>query len=204
MFCIDPNLKPDWDAWSAIGSLASAIGTFAAAAIALTIWLTDRRTKKKDREADAQVLSMLMLSELSALMSTTHALSSAVPTDQAERGFKCAQFALRPRELASLMSRGLALRTPRLERLTERAGALPATASKAIASLMTSVLGIEKMFESASSADSMDLLEVELILDLLLQLHKDAEHTYLALVAATGASKASLKSIKHQLDNVPS
>ncbi|PPT88902.1 hypothetical protein XarbCFBP8149_07355 [Xanthomonas arboricola] len=69
---------------------------------------------------------------------------------------------------------------------------------------MTSVLGIEKMFESASSADSMDLLEVELILDLLLQLHKDAEHTYLALVAATGASKASLKSIKHQLDNVPS
>lgn len=204
MLCFDPDLKPAWEALSAIGSLVSAFGTFVAAGIALFIWLRDRQSKKEDRTADAQVLAMLMLSEISALAVVTHTLASAVPADAPSRKRQALYFAQNPKELANGIKEAITLRTPRLERLSERSGVLPAKASRRIASLMTSLMGVEGMQKSLLTNNSLQTTDIYQIFSVLLILHQDAKATHLALAEASGADAAKMEALAQGLENIPS
>ncbi|UKE69981.1 hypothetical protein K8O61_02610 [Xanthomonas cerealis pv. cerealis] len=204
MLCIAPNLKSSWEAWSAIGSLVSAFGTFVAAGIALFIWLRDRKSRKEDRTADAQVLAMLMLSEISALAAVTHTLASNVPTDEYSLKMQALHFAQNPKELANGTRMASDLRTPRLERLSERSGVLPAQATKRISALMTSLMSIEGMHKTLITNNYLQPDDINEIFSTLITLHEDAKETYLALAEASGANSKKMEALAQSLENIPS
>ncbi|WP_267105706.1 hypothetical protein [Xanthomonas sacchari] len=203
MLCIAPNLGPSWEAWSAIGSLVSAFGTFVAAGIALFIWLRDRQSRKEDRTADAQVLAMLMLSEISAIAAVTHTLASKVPTDELSLKTKEVYFAQNPKELANGIRMSSDLRTPRLERLSERSGVLPAKAIKRISALMTSLMGIEGMHKALTINNSLQPDEINEVFNAIITLHEDAKATYLALAEASGANPSKMEALAQSIKNIP-
>jgi hypothetical protein len=204
MPCISSSPNLSWEAWSAIGSLVSAFGTFVAAGIALFIWLRDRQNRKEDRTADAQVLAMLMLSEISALAAVTHTLASKIPTDELSLKMQALHFAQNPKELANGIRMASDLRTPRLERLSERSRALPAKAIRRISTLMTSLMSIEGMHKTLIINNSLQPDDINEIFNFLVTLHEDAKATYLALAEVSGANSEKLEALAQSLENVPS
>ncbi|QTK36132.1 hypothetical protein [Xanthomonas citri] len=203
MLSIYPSLNLGWEAWSAIGSLVSGVGTFAAAAIALWIWRSDRESKNRDKEADSRALARLLLSEIQTICSLAHALHEALPT-QEQLGEVVSRSVMEPKLLAHRLAIGKNLRTPRLERLSERLGILPAPATDSLALLMSSIYGLENMLKSLSAIDSTDAQSIAEVFDAIKSLYTDSLNTYIALARASGIREPHIKHVIEALKSIPS
>lgn len=136
MLWICTNASIDWNA-------ISAVGTGAAAMIALVIWMVDRRDKHRKAKADGRLAAQLVSTEL---ITTLHALSLmkgrlAAPANQTQDDWDM-ELSVQQRDLTFAFFRTLAprARSERLERMLEANTSVPPELSDALSSMLSSTV----------------------------------------------------------------
>jgi hypothetical protein len=196
-----------WNAASAVGSIFSALGTAAAAVIALVIWLRDRADRKDDRDANSRALASLLFGELSTGVMKAQLvylnllkLKTIVPSVNEH-------FAGAPEEFVKGLPLIMEIRTPRLERLIEVLGALPADTTIALTNFLVSLSALEGIYRTLTAPDhdpkNFDAESVEAATDCIKSLHVDARVAYLKLASTLGKSPAQIKKLVADLDAAP-
>ncbi|WP_216583507.1 hypothetical protein, partial [Xanthomonas vasicola] len=107
-----------------------------------------------------------------------------------------------PKLLAHRLAIGKNLRTPRLERLSERLGILPAPATDSLALLMSSLYGLENILKSLSAIDSTDAQSITEVFDAIKSLYTDSLNTYVALARASGSREPHIKNVIEGLKSI--
>ncbi|HVR51319.1 MAG TPA: hypothetical protein VMS38_16390, partial [Pseudorhodoferax sp.] len=131
--------------WAATGSLLSAVGTFAAAGVALFIWLKDRSQSKNEKTAQARSLAILLFGELyNCVMKAQVTQENFIKARSFLPQFvnECSH---KPSMLADGLNLSASMRTPRLERLIEIQGVLPHTATVALSDFLVSLTAVEEL-----------------------------------------------------------
>lgn len=192
-----------WEALSALGSLASALGTFVAAVAAIWIWKSDRAVRRLDRQADARALARQLLTEVQTVCALTHTLNSSLPKTSADQAKLSRRYESDPKELAKRLEIGARIVTPRLERLSEKLGILPAKTTDAITLFMGSALCLNNMLTSLSESEKTDAESISEVFIAIRALHADALALYVALADATGMGPGKLKAIIESLGSIP-
>lgn len=205
MFGIDEAIF--WNAASAVGSIFSALGTAAAAVIALVIWLRDRAYRKADRAANARALASLLFGELSTGVMKAQVvylnlleLRTRVPSVNDH-------FAGRPEEFAKGLPLIMEIRTPRLERLVEVLGTLPSDTTIALTNFLVSLSALEDIYRTLTAPNhdpkNFAVDSVEAATDCIRSLHVDARIAYLKLAATLGKSPVQIRELAADLDAAP-
>ena len=192
-----------WNALSAVGSLASALGTFVAAVVAIWIWRSDRAARRLDREADARALARQLLTEVQTVCALTHTLNSYLPKTSTEQAELLRRYEPDPKGLANRLEIGARIVTTRLERLSEKLGILPAKTTDAITLFMGSALGLSNMLTSLRESGKTDAESILEVLNAIRVLHADAIALYIALAEATGMGADKLKAVTDGLRSIP-
>lgn len=196
-----------WNAASAVGSILSALGTAAAAVIALVIWLRDRAYRKDDRDANARALASLLFGELSTGVMKAQIVYFKLLELRTKVPSVNDHFSGRPEEFAKGLPLIMEIRTPRLERLIEVLGTLPSDTTIALTNFLVSLSALEGIYRTltAPSHDpkNFDADSVEAATDCINSLHIDARVAYLKLAATLGKSPAQIKKLVADLDAAP-
>lgn len=192
-----------WEALSALGSLASALGTFVAAVAAIWIWRSDRAARRLDREADARALARQLLTEVQTVCALTHTLNSHLPKTGTEQAELLRRYETDPKGLANRLKIGAKIVTNRLERLSEKLGILPAKTTDAITLFMGTALGLSNMLKSLRESEKTDAESIFEVLNAIHVMHADAVALYIALAEATGMGPEKLKAVADELRSIP-
>lgn len=203
MLCAAVPATTDWEALAAIGSLASAFGTFAAAFVAILIWRSDKAVRQRDRHADARALSRQLLTEMQTICAVTHTMWSGLPASPAQDASLSKRYATSPQDLAKSLNIGAGLVTPRLERLSEKLGVLPAKTTDAITLFMGSAITFSNMLRTLRESAETDQESITEVLNSIRVLHSDALDLYVALAEATNIGPARVRAIVDSLRAIP-
>ncbi|MDV3469026.1 hypothetical protein RZA67_09820 [Stenotrophomonas sp. C3(2023)] len=189
--------------WSALASLLSAIGTFAAAATALFIWRSDTAARQRDRRADARALARHLMGEVQTICSLTHTLVTSELAQPANRDKVVARFTEDPAGLVQRIAIGERLISPRFERLSEKLGILPAVTTDAVTLFTSSALGLGNMIKALRGYPKTDAESIDEVLYIIRTVHEDAVALHVALAEATGIGKDRLEILKAGLRSIP-
>lgn len=196
-----------WNAASAVGSILSALGTAAAAVIALVIWLRDRAYRKDDRDANARALASLLFGELSTGVMKSQVVYFKLLELRTKVPSVNDHFSGHPEEFAKGLPLIMEIRTPRLERLIEILGTLPSDTTIALTNFLVSLSALEGIYRTLTAPNhdpkNFDADSVEAATDCIKSLHIDARIAYLKLAATLGKSPAQIRKLVADLDAAP-
>lgn len=190
--------------WAATGSLLSAVGTFAAAGVALFIWLKDRSRSKNEKAAQARSLAILLFGELYNCVMKAQVTHENVI--KAKSRFP--QFVNECSHKPSILADGLKLissmRTPRLERLIEIQGILPHTATVALSDFLVSLTAVEELrsslHASSEKGQKVSAEDVKAGINCIKELHVSTRVAYLQMARTMGCTEAQIRDLVAKLD----